>query len=234
MSQEILGSSSNGSSQQTSNSQSGFGLLPQSIQNAFTQYAGDVNNTTANPNTLTSMFTPQTLATGSQSSLTNLENNAYAPTASNIASNIAMQENPYNSSVIDTINRQAQGAGSVLNSEVSNAGQFGSNRAALGANDIDLSRLQQIGDFEQGQFNTNLQNALTTIPQAGLTSAAASVGAGQTAQQQYAATQQAPIAGLSAYSSLLGILPQTGGSTSTSQGTSQQQSGSSLGMFGMF
>lgn len=232
MSQEILGSSGSGSSQQQSTSQSGFALLPPEIQNAFKQYAGDVNSTTADQGALTSMFTPAPLASGSTTALSNLENSNFAPTADNINSSIAMQKNPYDQSVIDTINRNAQGAGSVLSSNLSNAGQFGSNRAALGANDIDLTRLQQIGDYEAGQFNTNLNNALTTIPNANLTSAAASVGAGQTQQQQTAALNQAPIAGLSAYSSLLGILPQTGGSTSQSTGSSQQQTGSGFGMFG--
>lgn len=229
MSQEILGSS--GSSSGSQNSQSGFALLPPSIQAAFNQYAGTLNGVTGDNSAMTSAFTPQDLNSGSASSLSALSSNAYAPTAANINSSLTEQMNPYNQDVINQINTNAMGAGSVLNSQLSAAGQFGSNRAALGANDIGIQQANEIGSLLNPEFNTAMTNALTTIPQAFQTSAAGSVNAGLTQQQQALAKSTAPYTALSAYSSLLGNIPQSGGSVSN--GTNSSATGSGFGMFGM-
>lgn len=87
-----------------------------------------------------------------------------APTEASISSDIAMQQNPYDQYVIDAINTEAQGQNSVMNAGQARAGQFGSNRGLLGANNIDMSRLNQIGQFKQQGFNTAMNNALTTLP----------------------------------------------------------------------
>lgn len=124
-----------------------------------------------------------------------------APTSSSIASDISAQTNPYNQSVIDTINRQATGQGSVLKSQLGASGALGSNRQALGANDIDTTRTQQIGNFLTNQYNTALQNALTTMP-----------------SQRRLDTQQR-LGALSGITSGMGILPSSLSSTTTGKTT---------------
>lgn len=229
MSSELFGSSGSGSTQQ--NSQSGFSQLPASLQNAFTQYGTTLSANTANTPAMTSAFTPQPLALGSQGSLSSLENNAFAPTAANIDSSVAEQMNPYNQDVINQINKNAYGANSVLNSDASAAGQFGSNRVMLGANDIASTQANEIGSLLNPEFNTAMNNALTTIPQAFQNSASGSINAGLTQQQQALQRSTAPYTGLAAYSQLLGNIPQSGGSIG--YGSGSNQTGSGFGMLGM-
>lgn len=228
MSQEVFGGNSTGSG--VTNSSSGFSQLPASLQQAFTQYGNTLNSETSNPAALTSAFTPQTLNGGSTSSLSSLANNAYAPTAANISSTMGELQNPYDSSVISQIDKNAYGADSALNSQLSAAGQFGSNRAALGANDIATTQANNINSYLGGEYNTNMTNALTTLPTAMQTSAGNSINAGLTQQQQALMQSTAPYTALSAYSSLLGNIPQTGGTVSTGTNTTQSLQG--LGGFG--
>lgn len=229
--QDLFGGSS-GSSNNQQSSQSGFSLLPQQLQQAFTQYAGNLNNATSNPASLTAAFTPQDLNSGATSSLQALSDNAYAPTAANVQNSMNMQIDPYKQSVIDVINKNANGQNSALNSDVSAAGQFGSNRAMLGANDIGQTQANTLNSFLSGEYNTAMNNALTTIPQANETAAGLSIGAGQTQQQQALAKSTAPYTALSAYSQLLGAIPQSGGSTS--QGSSSSQQSSNNGIMSLF
>lgn len=228
MSTELLGSSGSGSSQQSSSS--GFGLLPPALQQAFTQYAGTLNNATSNSDTLTSAFTPQPLNAGSTASLSALANNMYAPTAANINSGISEQMNPYMADVLNPTEQAAYGANSVLNQDLTAAGQFGSNRSALGANNIANQEAATLGGLLGGQFNTALGNTINTILPGMQASATGSVNSGLTTQAQQMAQSTAPYSALAAYSQLLGNLPQTGGSTSS--GTSNQSTGSGFGMFG--
>lgn len=229
MSQEILGASGNANGE--TQSQSGFSQLPASLQQAFTQYGNTLNSATSDSGALTSAFTPQDLNSGATSSLSALSNNDYAPTASNIASSMSEMQNPYDSSVISQINKQAYGDSSQLASNLNAAGQFGSNRSALGANDIATTQANNINSYLGGEYNTNMTNALTTLPQALQTSAGNSINAGLTQQQQGLAKSTAPYTGLSAYSSLLGNIPSNGGSISS--GTNTSSTGSGFGMFGM-
>jgi hypothetical protein len=204
----------------SSSTTSGFSLLPTQIQSAFNQYAGTVNNTTANDANLQSAFTPQQLNQGSENAMGQLENSVFSPTASSISSDIDEQMNPYNSDVINQIELAGQGQQSELNSELSNAGQFGSNRAALGANNITQTQENTVGNFLNGEYNTALGNALTTIPQAQTTAAQNAVTAGLTQQQQAMAYSTAPYTSLAAYSSLLNGLPQSGGTISNANNVS--------------
>jgi len=209
------GGGSQGSSQ---SSQQGFRDLPPEIQDAFKALATSAQGYINNPAT-TSMF--QT----AQSPLTTQANTAigqgFTPTQQQFQSDIAMQQNPYNQYVINEINRQAQGQNSVLQQNLNSAGQFGSNRQFLGANDIDLSRMNNIGSFLQGQYNTAANNALTVLPQLRAQDAAAQLQAGQAQQQFGLSQQQAPLQGLGAISSILGVLPTNSGqSTGSSHGSS--------------
>lgn len=219
----LFGGSSSGS-QQTATS--GFGELPKAIQDSFTNLATQSSNTLApnggSPNS--SLFTLPSLNPSSSNALSQIQNQDFAITPDSISKNIAMQTNPYDDSVINSIERAQNGSLSQLNSYLTNAGQFGSNRGMLGASDIAQTAADQIGSFKNSEFQTALNNALTTIPQNQSQSAAGSVQAGQTQQQQQMQNQQAPVSALAALSQIMGILPTNGGSTS--QGTS---SGSSNG-----
>jgi hypothetical protein len=217
-----------GSDQQsTSQGKSGFALLPKAIQDSFTNLATQSSNLLAPnggaPNA--SMFTLPSLNPNSSSALSQIAGQDFAITPDRLKSNIAMQTNPYDSSVIDTINREAQGQGSVLKSMLTDSGTFGSNRTALGANDIDLTRLNQIGTFKNAEFQNALNNALTVIPQNQAQSAEGSVQAGLTQQGQQMQNQQAPASALTLLAQLMGVLPQTGGSEQTGSSTASSQNG---------
>lgn len=219
------GGGSSGSQQSTS----GFKDLPPEIQNAFKDLAVQAQGYLPGNNASTvGMFTPQ------QSALTTQANNTigqgFAPTAQQYQNSIDMQMNPFNSSVINEINRQAQGQNSVLQQNLNAAGQFGSNRSFLGANDIDLSRQNQIGSFLQNQYNTASQNALTTIPQLQAQSAQAQLQAGQAQQAFGSQVQQAPIQSLAAIAQILGVLPTNSSQSSGSNSGSQF----SFGLGGLF
>ena len=226
--QQLFGGSSGGSSNQSS-SQSGFSLLPPSLQQAFTQYAGDVNSATSNPAALTAAFTPQNLNAGATSSLQSLSNGTYSPTASNISNAMSSVTNPYMADVINPTEQAAYGADSALSSSLNAAGQFGSNRATLGANNIANQEAATIGGLEGNQFNSSMSDVLNQILPGQQTSAGLSVGAGQTQQQIALQQAMAPYTALSAYSQLLGAIPQSGGSTS--QGTSSSQNSASNSIF---
>lgn len=195
--------------------QNGFSALPQGIQTAFTNLGQNVNSTLLNGNG-NQMFTPIGQTADETAGYKALES---ANPLDNLQSNIDAQMNPYMSSVIDQVNRQAQGQYSLTNQASAQAGQMGSNRSILGANDIDQTRLQTIGGLLGNQYNTALQNALTTIPQ-GLQSYGSSlISAGQNQRQLATDTQQAPVNALLAAAQALGVLPKTDAS-GTSSGSS--------------
>lgn len=222
LTQALTGGSQSSSSGQST---SGFSLLPPEIQDAYKTYGTQVNNQLTNGN-LTQAYTPLPQTAG-ETQAYNAINGGFTPNAQGLQSDINMQTNPYDQSVIDTINRQGQGQYSVLNQALSGAGQLGSNRGLLGANDIDLSRMQQIGTFKQGEYNTALQNALTTLPGLRQQDAQAQLGAGANQRQLAGQTAQAPINALQQIGAALGILPTSGGS----QSTNSSQSTSSNGLF---
>ncbi len=213
------GSNSSSGSQSTS----GFSLLPQSIQNSFTGYANAVTPQIANA---TQDFTPIGQTAG-ETQAYNAINQGFTPNSNQLQSDIAMQQNPYNQSVLNTIQKQAYGADSALNSTLTNAGQYGSNRGALGANDIANTQANTIGSILGGQYNTELQNALTTLPALRNTDASNQLAAAANQRQLALQTSSAPITGLQQVGTALGVLPSSGGS----QGTSSSQSTSQNGIF---
>lgn len=221
-----------GSNQQSqSSSQSGFGQLPSQIQDAFTNLATQGTNLLApsGGSPSSSLFTLPSLNSSSNNALSSIQNQDYAITPQSIQSDINEQMNPYNSSVIGQIQNAQNGNLSQLNQYLTSAGQFGSNRGMLGANDISMQQGNQIGSFLNGEYNTALNNALTTIPQNQAQSAAGSVQAGQLQQSQALQNQEAPVSALAALSQIFGILPTNGGSTSQSSGSGQ----SNNAMFGL-
>lgn len=225
--QDLFGGSKQSAQQ---SSASGFGALPPDIQNIISQLAtsaGSTLNPSGTPNT--SIETLPALTQPSQSALSQIQNQDFAITPESIQTDINEQMNPYDQSVINQIERAQNGSLSQLNSYLTNTGTYGSNRGELGANDIAQTAADQVGGFLNSEYNTNLNNALTTIPQNRAQSAAGSVSGGQFTQQQSLQNQQAPITALA---QLAQILQQGIPATSTGQGSSSGSSVNGGGLFG--
>lgn len=211
-----------GGGKQSSNSSSGgFNALPKDIKTAYNTL-GQQATAGLTSGGFAQAFTPLKQTADETAAYAALRGND--PIA-NLSDNIALQMNPFDQYVVDGINREAAGNGSVLQSALNGAGIQGditaSNRGILGANDIDAQRLQQIGQFKQGQYNTALNNALTVIP--GATADYANNLAGIAGAQRDLAGQQgqAQINALLAAAKAIGVLPtQEGSSTSKSSGFS--------------
>lgn len=139
-------------------SESGYGALPQHFQTALTDMVGQAGRTLLGGRG-DEMFTPMGITPDEQQAF-ELMRSGLAPTAEGLSDDIGMLMNPYDQYVIDDINREAQGANSILQQNLDAAGQFGSNRQFLGAGDIENRRLNQIGQFRQGQYNRALDTAL--------------------------------------------------------------------------
>lgn len=223
----------NGGSDSQSNSQSGFALLPPELQEAFKNYAGQVNGTFANGGA-NAAFTPLA-QTSYETNALNAIGKGTTPTADSIQSDIAMQMNPFNDSVINGINRQANGDYSILKQAQNEAGQLGSNRGLLGANDIEQTRLDTIGKFQQDQYNTALNNSLGTLTNSRNTDIANNFSAGDFLRNLDTNTNQAGVNALTSFGGLLGAIPQTGGSTSSATETKQNgASGNIAALAAMF
>lgn len=217
-----------GGSQSDSQSQStsGFGLLPQPIQNSYTSYANAVTPQIANA---TSEYTPIGQTAG-ETQAYNAINKGFTPDAQTLNSDVSMLMNPFNSSVIGQLNNQANGQYSVLKQAENAAGDYGSNRTTLGANDIENTRQNNIGSLLQNQYNTALGQTFNNLIPQQQQDAMNQINAGA-AQRQLALQQSsAPITGLQQVGTALGILPSNGGSQSTGSSSSD----SSKGLFGAF
>jgi hypothetical protein len=207
----LLGGGKSGSSSTVG----GFSTLPTEIQNAYTTFADQIKNQLTNGN-LSQAYRPMDLNAGEQSALQKTYQ-GFAPTAETLQSDIAMQQNPFDQYVIDAINRESQGANSILGQNLTRAGQMGSNRQMLGANDIDLTRLQQIGQFKQGNYQQALQNALNVLPASRRQDAGSALGAGTYERQLGLQQQTAPVTALQQIGQALGILPTASGSSTTTE-----------------
>ena len=128
-------------------------------------------------------------------------------------------------SAIAEVNRQGSGDYSILKQALSEAGQSNSNRTLLGANDIDLSRMNQIGGLLGNQFNMAMNNAMTTLPQLRAMDAQGLMNTGGFLRGLDTQTRQAPYNALQAGVGLMA--PFMGGSTST-----QKQTPDTLGTIG--
>jgi len=81
--------------------------------------------------------------------------------------NISQFYNPYQSYVLDEINRQSQIAQNQLNSQAVKSGAFGGGRQGIQAAEQERARLGKIGEAQQTGFNTAL-TAATQQQQLGL------------------------------------------------------------------
>lgn len=211
------------SSSSSGSSQSGFALLPPELQKAFTQYGTQVSNLFANPTTSADMFRP--LAQTADETAAFGQARAGLGTEETFNKNISMLMNPFDEFVINDINRQATGNNSLVNQAATIAGQQGSNRSFLGTSDVERTRLNDIGQFRQNQYNTAVNQALGPLANLQQQDIANLLGIGEFQRGLDLQTKQAPYSALSAYGGLLGALPQSGGSTSTQQSESQGESG---------
>lgn len=218
------GSQSGGSSQATS----GWGLLPTQVQNAYTNYADAVNKQIPNA---TSAYTPLPETAGETQAYSAI-NKGFAPDQATLNSDIAMFMNPFNDSVISQLNKQAGGQYSVLKQGLNEAGQFGSNRQVLGANDIENTRQSNIGSLLQNQYNTAIGHVFNNLIPQQQQDALNQIGVGGAQRTLAGQTAQAPITGLQQIGSALGILPTSGGSTSNSENSASQQKGIFGGLTG--
>ena len=215
--QTVFGGSSGSSNSQTG----GFNALPDSIKGAYSGYGQQLQDL-LNSGNLTNMYKPLAQTAGETQAYTAIDR-GFAPTQESIMADIAMQQNPYDQFVIDEINRQAGGDYSILKQSLNEAGQMGSNRQNLGANDIDLSRLNQIGSFKQDWYKNALQNALTTLPGARQQDATTQLGAGANQRALAGQESQAPLIALQQLAAALGILPTAEGSSNSSSKQSSTQ-----------
>lgn len=213
-----------GEGKSSSSSQSGWALLPKSIQDAYSNLATESQGFLPSRGGAEA-FKPMPLNTGEQSALSRIYS-GFAPTSASLSSDMAMLQNPFDQYVIGGINREAQGQGSILNKMLNSVGQFGSNRAMLGANDIEQQRLNQIGTFQQSQFNNNLDSILNRIMPQRQQDAFGALQAGTYERGLDTQNKQAGLEALKAIAQVIGILPQSGGSTSTS--SSSQSSGNGI------
>lgn len=217
------GSSSSGGSQSTS----GFDLLPADIQKSYTTYANAVTPQIANA---TSQYTPIPQTAG-ETQAYNAINQGFAPNQQTLNSDVSMLMNPFNNSVIDQINRQANSDNSILKQTLNQTGTYGSNRQILGANDIENSRQSTIGSLLQNQYNQALGQVFNNLIPQQQQDAMNQLNAGANQRNLALQTSSAPTTGLQQIGAALGILPSNGGS----QSTSNQQSSASRGIFsGLF
>lgn len=218
-----------GGSDSESSSTSGFANLPPQIQKVWKNYANQLTGQfPAGGNA--DMFTPLP-QTDYETNALNLIKRGLTPTEDSLRSDIAMQMNPFDDYVVNDINRQAAGDYSVFKDALNEAGQFGSNRQMLGANDIENTRLNMIGRFKQDQYNKALGNSLTTLADRRAQDVGLNLSAGEFLRGLDTATKQAPIDRLTTFGKLLGVLPTDGGTTSNSSSSSQNGIFESIPLF---
>lgn len=218
-----LGGAATSSSQ--GSSQSGFALLPEEIQSAYKGYAPLLKQFLDPTNAANvDRFKPLGQTSYEDTALSAI-GQGFTPDAAQLQSDIEMQMNPFDDYVIDEINRQGTGENSLLRGAMDEAGQYGSNRGILGANDIDLTRMNLIGRFKQDQYNTALDNSLNTLAKSRAGDATMQMGAGEFLRGLDMDTKQAPINSLTTFGKLLGVLPTNGGSTATNSSESQGETG---------
>lgn len=219
LTQNLFGGSNSSSGQQST---SGFSLLPPEIQGAFKNYGTAVNAQIPNA---TSAYTPLP-QTADETSAFNTIRQGFTPTADSLNSDVSMLMNPYDNFVKNDINRQAGSDFSILKQNLDQAGQFGSNRQQLGANDIEQTRLNTIGTLDQSQYNQAISQIFNNLIPTRQADAQGLLGIGNFQRNLNTQTNTAPITGLQQIGAALGILPSTGGSQST--GTSESQSNNGI------
>ena len=183
---------------------SGFYSQPQSYQNLYNTVSNNLNAGIGGVNA--SMFTPLAKTADETAGLEAIRQ-GFAPTQESLNQDISMFMNPYQSNVIDPVQRQAQSDFSILKQNASQAGQFGSNRQNLGANDIEQTRLNTIGNLNRQGYNDALGAVLNNLIPQRQSDAAGLLGIGQFDRNLNQQSQQAPLQALQAQQGLLSGIP---------------------------
>jgi hypothetical protein len=209
----------------------GFYSMPPGYQEFYNNLSKAANTTllpNGQPNS--AMFTPMA-QTADETQAFGMARQGLAPTEESLRKDIALQMNPFDDFVINDINREATGANSLVNQYATQAGQQGSNRSFLGTSDVEQNRLNNIGQFRQGQYNTAVQNALGPMANLKQTDIENLLGIGAFQRGLDTATRQAPYTALSAAGGLLGGMPtQFGTQSQAGTATSGSKTGSILDM----
>lgn len=176
----------------------GFYTMPPEYQNVYRGMLNQLGNTLLPGGQLnTAMFTPlQT--TEDELRAFDMIRQGLAPTEDSLRSDVSMLMNPFDEYVIDELNREAQGTRSILNQQLNQVGQMGSNRGILGASDLEQRRLGQIGQFRQNQYNNAVNTALGTLSGLRQQDISNLMGVGSFERGLDTATRQAPLAALNA------------------------------------
>ncbi len=177
---------------------SGYASIPAALRSGFDQLGMGVAQYT-NPNNPDNIarFTPLAQTQG-ETNAYNAINQGFTPTETSLNSDLSMLMNPFNDSVIGGINNQANSNYSILKQALDQAGQFGSNRQVLGANDIELQRQNQIGSLLQNQYNQALGQVFNNLVPQRQQDAMNQLNAGSNQRALDFQTKQAPIAALQA------------------------------------
>lgn len=197
---------------------SGFYAMPKEYQDLYKGLLGQAQNTVLPGGQLnTQAFTPMGV-TGDETQAFDMMRQGLG-SEENFNSNISMLMNPFDEYVIDDLNRQSQGANSLINQNASMMGQMGSNRQFLGSSDVEQNRLNSIGQFRQNQYNNAVNQALG--PLAGLQQQDISnlLGIGGFERGLDMQTKQAPFAALNAGLGALGGFPSQFGNFGTEERT---------------
>lgn len=193
---------------------SGYASLPENLRAGFDQLGSQITQYT-NPNDPNNLarFTPLAQTAG-ETQAYNAINRGFTPTSDSLNTDLSMLMNPFNDSVIGGINNAANSDFSILKQNMSQAGQFGSNRQMLGANDIELQRQNQIGSLLQNQYNQALGQVFNNLVPQRQQDALNQLNVGSAQRALDYQTKQAPITALQTGTSM--IAPYT---SSTSSGT---------------
>lgn len=216
-----------GGSESKSSSEGGFMQLPEEIQQTFKSLSTDISNYLRPGGLGSSFFTPMGV-TEDENKAFSILRDGFTPTAESFGNDMSMLMNPFDNFVIDDINRQGSNEFSILKQAMNNAGQVNSNRSILGANDIDLSRMNQIGKFRQDQYNTNIDHVLKTLPALRAADAGSLLEIGDFMRNLDLETKQAPIQSILTAAKAMGVLPTDGGTVSKGSSSSSQGIGSTI------
>lgn len=211
----FLSALTGGSSGKSSNT-SGFSLLPQEIQGAYKGFANAVSGQLPG---LTQAYTPLAQTADETQGLNQIRQ-GFAPTAQSLSQDVGMFMNPFNQYVMDPVNRAASSDYSILKQDLNAAGQMGSNRQRLGANDIEQTRLSTIGNLNKQGYDSAVSNVLNSLIPQRQKDAAGLLGIGEFQRGLDTQTRTAGITGLQQLAAALGVLPESGGSTGTQKSES--------------
>ena len=177
----------------------GFQLLPGEIQQPFQQFGTQVSE----------MFTgrPAPIPSEAEARAFEMIGAGGAPTPETLGRDVSMFMNPFDKFVIDEINREAMGKGSLISQFATQAGQQGSSRELAGLREAERERVGDIGRFKQEQFNQAIQNILGPLATAKQQDITNLLAQGQL-------EEAIPFRDIERFGKLLAPLPQTGGTTS--------------------